>query len=144
MCNCIQLGGTSGPRPHALQTLLILEFVNFIDQSLGIGAIPELANLVDKPPCRLRSACFSVFCHVYISLIGRWDWVLENVIELDVERLGDSKRHFKGRGVSAFLDGDHGLTRYADVACESRLAHLALGEPERPNRIGDSCWFDHA
>ncbi len=74
--------GTVRPSP-------IPEFVDFIDKSFRIRTTPELANLIDEPPHRLRTAFFWVFCHVFVSLIGKRDWVLENVIERDVERLSN-------------------------------------------------------
>ncbi len=53
--------------------------------------------------------------HVFVSLIGRWDWVLEHVIERDVKYAGDLERHLEGRRVPATLDGDDGLARYAVI-----------------------------
>ncbi len=146
MGNCIQFEGTGGRDRISYRPSPILEFLDFIDKSFSIRTIPELvdfidksfgirtttelADLINKPPRRLGTACFSFICHVFVSLIGRRDWILENVVERDVERLSNSKRHFKGRGISTLLDSDDGLARYTDVACKLCLAHLALGEPE--------------
>ena len=49
----------------------------------------------------------------------------------------DLERGLERGGVAALLDGDDGLTRDADPAGELLLGHLAVLEPEHPDRVRD-------
>ena len=63
--------------------------------------------------------------------------ILEHVIERDVEHPRDLKGHLERRRVAALLDGDDRLPGDAHPVGEIRLRHLAGGEPERPDAVGD-------
>ncbi len=63
-------------------------------------------------------------------MIPRWGWVLEHVIERDLEHVGNLECHLEGWGVPATLDCDDGLACNADALGEVRLCHLAVLKPE--------------
>ena len=63
--------------------------------------------------------------------------VLEHGVERYPEDPGDLEGHLQGGRVAALLDGDDGLAGDADAVGQLGLRHLAVGEPERADRVGD-------
>jgi len=129
---------TGGSTAEGCGPLLILEF-SCSQEGARYRNEPELVDFVDKSLCMRTTFelvnSFSVFCPVFDSSPT---WVLENVVIKD--RAPERFETYSN-------DGSTGLSRwrrpmvYADVAGEFCLAHLASGEPERPNRICDIDWF---
>src|SRR3989304_6883595 len=63
--------------------------------------------------------------------------ILEGFVERNVEGPCDLERHLERWGVAALLDGDDGLPCDPDAVGGLRLRHLAVGEPESSNSVGD-------
>ena len=60
-----------------------------------------------------------------------------------MEDPGDLEGHLERGRVFALLDGDDRLAGYADSIGQVCLRHLAIGEPQRPDRVGDVRWLYH-
>jgi hypothetical protein len=69
--------------------------------------------------------------------------VLEHVVQRNLEDARDLEGHLEGGRVTALLDGDDGLAGDADAIGQLRLGHLAVGEPQRANGIGDRRRLHH-
>src|SRR5690606_308278 len=63
--------------------------------------------------------------------------VLEDLFEGDAEHAGDLEGALQRRRVAALFDGDDGLPGHPDAVGELRLGHLAVGEAQGPDGVGD-------
>ena len=103
---------------------------------------------------------FDAFCHGVLLIGVGWLWcpaeagaavgwsslfvrVLEDLVERHAEDPGDPEGHLERGRVLALLDGDDRLAGHADSIGQVRLGHLAVGEPERADRVGDAGRLHH-
>src|SRR5580693_5694653 len=63
--------------------------------------------------------------------------IVEDVVERHREHTGDPEGHLQRWRIPAQLDRDDGLPGHADAFREIGLGHLAVGEPQRPDGVGD-------
>ena len=69
--------------------------------------------------------------------------VLEDVVERHPEHPRDLEGHLERGRVAALLDGDDGLAGHPEALRELGLGHLAVGEPQRADVVGDPRGLHH-